>query len=80
MLPLLGAQVQSLVGEIRSHKPHGMAKKKKRKKPVKETQMNSMYGKCSVSTQEKAPSLKINVNYPAHSRCPKKTTALSVVQ
>ena len=28
-LPLLGAQVWSLVGELRSHKPHGVAKKKK---------------------------------------------------
>ena len=26
-------QVQSLVGELRSHKPHGVAKKKKKKRP-----------------------------------------------
>ena len=26
-------QVQSLVGELRSHKPHGVAKKKKKKDP-----------------------------------------------
>ena len=30
MLPLQSAQVQSLVGELRVHKPHGMAKKKKK--------------------------------------------------
>ena len=31
MLSLLRAQVQSLIGELRFHKPHGMAKKKKAK-------------------------------------------------
>ena len=31
MLPLQSAQVQSLVGELRVHKPHGVAKKKKKK-------------------------------------------------
>ena len=30
LLPLQGAWVQSLDRELRSHKPHGMAKKKKR--------------------------------------------------
>ena len=34
-LPMQGAWIQSLVGEIRSHKPHGMAKKKKKKKTCK---------------------------------------------
>ena len=28
MLPLQGAQAQSLVGELRSHMPHGITKKK----------------------------------------------------
>ena len=32
LLPLQGARVQSLDRELRSHKPHGMAKKKKGKK------------------------------------------------
>ena len=32
MLLLQGAQVGSLVGELRSHKLHGIAKKKKKKK------------------------------------------------
>ena len=32
MLPLQGAGVQSLVGELRSCMPHGAAKKKKRRK------------------------------------------------
>ena len=32
MLPLQGAQVWSLVGELRSRKSHGIAKKKKKKK------------------------------------------------
>ena len=31
MPPLQGTQVQSLVGELRSYKPCGMAKKKKKK-------------------------------------------------
>ena len=31
-LPLQGAQVRSLVGELRSHMPHGKAKKKKEEK------------------------------------------------
>ena len=31
MLPLQSAQVQSLVRELRVHKPHGVAKKKKKK-------------------------------------------------
>ena len=30
MLPLLGIHVRSLVRELRSHKPQGMAKKKKK--------------------------------------------------
>ena len=30
MLPVQGAQVQVLVGELRSHMLHGVAKKKKR--------------------------------------------------
>ena len=30
MLPLQGAWVQSLVGEVRSHMPRGVAKKKRR--------------------------------------------------
>ena len=32
MLPLQGAQVPALVGELRSHKLHGVAKKEKEKK------------------------------------------------
>ena len=32
MLPLKGAQVRSLVGELRSCMPHGVAKKKKKKR------------------------------------------------
>ena len=35
MLLLQGAQVGSLVGELRSHKLHGIAKKKKKKKKKK---------------------------------------------
>ena len=34
MPPLQGTQVQSLVGELRSYKPCGMAKKKKKKPPL----------------------------------------------
>ena len=34
MLPLLGAQVGSLVRELRSYKPHRVALKKKKKKKV----------------------------------------------
>ena len=33
--PLLRAWAQSLVGELRSHKPHGMTKKKKRNPALK---------------------------------------------
>ena len=35
MLLLQGAQVGSLVGELRSHKLHGIAKKKKKKEKKK---------------------------------------------
>ena len=37
MLSVLRAQVQSLVGELRSHKPHGMTKTNKEKKKKKKT-------------------------------------------
>ena len=45
-LPIQGAQFQSLVGELRSHMPHGVAKNKQTNK--KETnkspkQMNNIY-------------------------------------
>ena len=32
MIPLQGAQLQSLVGELRSHVPHGEAREKKKGK------------------------------------------------
>ena len=34
-LPVQGAQVQSWVRELRSHVPHGMAKKKKKNQTLK---------------------------------------------
>ena len=34
MIPLQGAQLQSLVGELRSHLPHGEAREKKKEKEM----------------------------------------------
>ena len=40
MLPLQGAQVQSLIEELRSCKPRGAAKKTKKKRKEKEILLN----------------------------------------
>ena len=38
------AQVQSLVGELRSRKPRGMAKKKKKKERIKRSKGQKSFG------------------------------------
>ena len=58
MLPRPGAQVRSLVRELRSHKPHDVAKKEK-KNPIKRVysidNTSSFCGRYSLTLVNKCP-------------------------
>ena len=53
MLPLPGAQVQYLVGELRSHKVHGVAKKKKKSNGGRKDSKYEVYifGEIAIETE-----------------------------
>ena len=60
MLPMQGAWVQSLVGEVRSHMSHGVAKlKKKKKKKRKEEEEKTRQSIEAVTPGKAADSLEM---------------------
>ena len=51
-LPLQGAQAQSLVGELRSRKPWGAAKKKKKERNMKKRKKERLIRSFSFDDQD----------------------------